>query len=73
MVLQAKTSEGIGAFLCVAVAMMCRVWSSVKLVQLYVVTGYKSPINPIINPNPVTSHKHVTIYMYICPLPLSAT
>jgi hypothetical protein len=34
----------------------CKMCELVKLLQLPVVTSYKSPINQIINPNPVSSH-----------------
>jgi hypothetical protein len=38
---------------------VCR---SVKLLQLPVVTSYKSPINPVTNLNPVSSHHIMTIW-----------
>jgi hypothetical protein len=42
---------------CVLVfVVICRMCKSVRLLQLFVVTNYKRSVNPIINPNPVSSH-----------------
>jgi hypothetical protein len=44
-------------------AVIYRVCRSVKLLQLPVVTSDKCSINPVIDQNPMSSHKHVTIYI----------
>jgi hypothetical protein len=51
---QATASEDIEDFMCVVVTAICKVCKSVILLKL--VTSFKSPINPITNPNPVYSH-----------------
>jgi hypothetical protein len=43
-------------FVCAVVTVIGRVCRSAELLQLPVVTTYKCPINPVINPNPVSSH-----------------
>jgi hypothetical protein len=39
----------------------------VKLLQLFIITSHKRSIIPTINPNPVSSHKHMTIYCDMMP------
>jgi hypothetical protein len=48
---QATTSEDL-----VLAVVVCRVFRLVKMLQLFVVTSYKPSVNPIIDPDPVSSH-----------------
>lgn len=38
---------------------ICKVWKLVIVLQRFVVTSHKSPVNPIINPTPMSSHKYM--------------
>jgi hypothetical protein len=57
----ATTSEQTEDFLCALVVVIYKVYKSVRLLQLFVVMSYKCSVNPIINPNSVTNHRHVTV------------
>jgi hypothetical protein len=50
--------------MCDTFVVICRVCKLVRLLELLVVTSYKCSVNPIINPNPVSSHYIVTIYTF---------
>jgi hypothetical protein len=52
---RATTSEGMEDFVYCS-TVICRVCRSVKLLHLPVATSYKFSINPINNPNPMSSH-----------------
>jgi hypothetical protein len=52
---QATTSEDITDFMCATVTVICRVCRSAKVTGT-VVTIYRCSLNPITNPNPVSSH-----------------
>jgi hypothetical protein len=51
----ATTSEQTEGFICAVVVVISRVCKSVRLLKLFVVMSYE-PKNPIIDPNPVSSH-----------------
>jgi hypothetical protein len=51
----AMTSEQTENFMC-AVVVVYIVCKPVRLLQLFVVMSHKHSINPIMNPNPVSSH-----------------
>jgi hypothetical protein len=53
---QKTTSEYTENFMCAAVTVIWRACRSVKRLQPPVVTSYTRSINPITNPNPVSSH-----------------
>jgi hypothetical protein len=61
----ATTSKQTEDFICAVVVVICRVCDSVKLLHLFVVMSYKFSINPIINPNPMSSYLYMTIYYRI--------
>jgi hypothetical protein len=44
---------------------ICKVCRLAIVLKLFIVMSYKCSINPVNNPNPVSSHKHVTIYYQI--------
>jgi hypothetical protein len=54
---QAMNGEDMGDSKDLACAVViCKVHKSVRLLELLVFPSYKHPINPIINPNPMSSH-----------------
>jgi hypothetical protein len=57
--LQVAPGEDNEDFMCAAVQ-YSDLWS-VKLLYFPLTTSYKSPVNPVSNPNPASSHQHLTI------------
>jgi hypothetical protein len=55
--------------MCAVVVVYYTVGKSAKQLWLFVVMSYKPSVNSIIDPNPMYSHKHVTIVNQLC-LPL---
>jgi hypothetical protein len=53
----AATSEQAEDVMGAVVRVSCSVCKSVRLLQLFVVTSYKSSVNPIIESDPVPSHQ----------------
>jgi hypothetical protein len=46
----------------VFVAVICRMCRLVRMLLLFVVMNYKGSVNPVTNPNPISSHLHVTLF-----------
>jgi hypothetical protein len=57
----ATTSEVYNTVVACA-AVTCKVCRLVRALEWYIVTCYQPPVNPIIIPNPMASHCHVTVH-----------